>query len=194
MAFFIRTTAPVKVGPSSFDQELYQADSSGAPVYGSIVFTRDMPDHTLHKTNLLTVTFNARVGGLRGVGRSQTASLTADNRTEDSAGIPDHIRFSSDFLIFPEGSAENLALSFTSANPCFAIRQITGSGPAGCTASGQTLSFLHDFTAAGTGSFASEPTPVSVFAPDPETATLLVSGMGLCFLGRFRQARRSEHA
>jgi hypothetical protein len=192
MSFYVKTTQPVGTAGSFFDQNLYSADANGVPNYGTITFTRDTPDAELHETNLLTVSFYARAGGLDGIRRGQTAILTADN-TANVNGEIDYVQFSSSYLDFRSGSDENLALSFTSANPCFTLFKNVTKGKGGCVVSGNSLlTFLHAFTAAGTGTFASDPQPTTVFAtPEPASAALLLLSaplMVLC-LRRRKSAR-----
>jgi hypothetical protein len=194
MTFFIKTTQHVTTSGNFFDQNLYSVNPDGTPNYGTITFTRDTPDKELHKTNLLTVSFFAAGGGLDGIRKGQTATLSADNETNLGNGEFDYVEFSSDYLRFANGSDENLALSFTSANPCFSIYKNVTAAKGGCTTSGTTLlSFLHSFTAAGTGTFASDPAPYSIFAiPEPATSSLLLVGAPLTVWGLLRRRYRPE--
>jgi hypothetical protein len=160
MTLSITTTQKPTVSGKFFHQGL----SSGSVPNGLMTFTRTTPDAELHETNLLTVHFDARVGGLSGMSKGRTATLTADN------GF-DNVLFSSSYLKFDDSAEENLALSFTSATPCFSqnvnVQELKGL----CTPVGSSLfEFLHPFTAAGTGTFAAGSQFRSVFAiPEPSS-------------------------
>ncbi|HEX4166395.1 MAG TPA: PEP-CTERM sorting domain-containing protein [Bryobacteraceae bacterium] len=191
LTFSVTTTQNAVTFGNFFDQNLYSQSASGVPNYGTIKFTRDTPDHELGQTNLLTVSFWATAGGLDGIRKGQTATLSADN------GQTDYVQFSSSYLNFDPQSDENLALSFTSATPCFTVYANVKSAKGGCTqTSSAVLNFLHSFTAAGTGTFASDPSPTSVFAvPEPGTnwLTLLgATGIGMLLLRRSRRSPVAE--
>ena len=144
----------------------------------SVSFTRDTPFMGL--TNLLTVTVTPVSASLFGTRRGSTANLTADN----SGGVDDVIIYTSDFLTFSPDYSANLALAFTSASPCFTIFSAPG---AGCTSGGTQMHFLHTLTMAGSGNFASEPTPRYTFAiPEPGASWTLMAGFGLLALMRRR--------
>lgn len=105
-------------------------------------------------TNLLTAVITPPVGSspsLSGDDASNSAAFTAS--TPEQA-----VAYSSDFIGFISTNSRNLGLSFSSINPSFSI----GAG-----------SFLNSFTAAGTGTFASNPVPI--FNP-PTAANVIVSG------------------
>ncbi len=178
MKFSITTTEHVATFGNFFDQNLYSQNPNGTINYGTISFTRDTPDRELHQDDLLTISFYAIAGGLDGVRKGQTATLTADNGSNDSGQI-DYVQFSSSYLNFAPGSDENLALSFSSANPCFSVYKNVKTGHGGCTTSGSTLlNLLHSFTAAGTGTFASDPAPTTIFAtPEPASFWLMLFGI-----------------
>jgi hypothetical protein len=194
MSFYIKTTQHVTSLGNQFDQNLYSQNASGLPNYGTITFTRTTPDKELNQTNLLTVSFFAIADGLDGARKGQTATLSADNEANFGPGQIDYVQFSSSYIDFAQGSDENLALSFTSANPCFSIYKNVTAARHGCVTSGTALlNFLHNFTAAGTGTFASDPPPTSVFAvPEPASACLLLLGAP-AVIGYLRgRARRSR--
>ncbi len=178
MTMSVSTSQPAATFGNFFDQNLYATGAGGVPNYGTITFTRNSPDKELHQTNLLTISFYALAGGLDGVRRGQTATLTADNGSNDN-GQTDFVQFSSSYLNFDSGADENLALSFTSANPCFTLYQNVKQVKGGCTQTNSNLlSLLHSFTAAGTGTFASDPQAASIFAtPEPQTLWLTLFGL-----------------
>lgn len=129
MNLSIKTSQHAVVFGNIFDQNLYSQSSGGVIDYGSISFTRDTPDKELHETNLLTVSFYAVAGGLDGIRRGQTATLTAD--TASDSAQTDYVQFSSSYLNFEPQTDENLALSFSSASPCFSVyAQVTRRGVA----------------------------------------------------------------
>lgn len=105
------------------------------------------------RTNLLTAVITPA---------GQTPSLTgadSGNSATFSVTTPDHtVTFSSHFITFSATTARNLALSFSSVSPSFAL----GSG-----------SFLQTLTAAGSGTFASNPVPVPL---GPTAADVSVTG------------------
>ena len=178
MTLSVSTTQPTATFGNFFDQNLFSTGAGSVPNYGTITFTRNTPDKELHQTNLLTVSFYAVAGGLDGVRRGQTATLTADNGSNDNGQI-DFVQFSSSYLNFDSGADENLALSFTSANPCFTVYQNVKQVKGGCIqTNAKLLTLLHSFTAAGTGTFASDPQAISVFAtPEPQTPWLTLFGL-----------------
>jgi PEP-CTERM motif len=193
MTFSITTTQHVAAAGNFLQQNLFSQLANGSPNYGTITFTRDTPDGEIHQTNLLTVSFSSVSGGLVGIKNGQTATLSADNTTGGNGEL-DFVQFSSAYLNFSSGADENLAFSFTSANPCFSMaKNVTKNSRGGCTTSGsEVLNFLHSFTAAGTGSFASDPAPESIFAvPEPATFSLLFLGAPL--IGLVRRARNVRH-
>ncbi len=105
------------------------------------------------RTNLLTAVFspNSNTPNLVGTTGGNSATLNATT--------PDHnVTFTSNFLLFTATTQRNLALSFSSVNPGMAL----GLG-----------GFLQSITAAGTGTFASNPIPVY---PGPTAAAVTVSG------------------
>ena len=168
-------------------------NSSGLPNYGTVTFTRTTPDGEIHQTNLLTVSFYAIAGGLDGIRKGETASLSADNEANLGPGQVDYVQFSSSYINFAASSDENLALSFSSANPCFSTYKNVKAGIHGCVTTGSALlSFLHSFTAAGTGTFASDPPPVSVFAvPEPESLSFMLFGLPF-IVARYLQRRTAR--
>jgi len=106
------------------------------------------------RRNLLTaiITPNgAALSSLVGDDLSDAAAYTASSARQT-------VVYSSSFLGFPSASQNNLGLSFSSVNPLLTI------GPGG---------FLNNFTAAGTGTFASDSAPI--FNP-PTAAGISIGG------------------
>ncbi len=90
------------------------------------------------RTNLLTAVFSPA--------GSSPAIVGSGNSATFSATTPDHVvTFSSDFLVFGLTTQRNLAFSYSSVTPTLAL----GAG-----------NFLQSFTAAATGTFASNPPPI----------------------------------
>ncbi|MBS1797615.1 MAG: carboxypeptidase regulatory-like domain-containing protein [Acidobacteria bacterium] len=123
---------------------------------------RDLPTApgvgTGTRRNLLTAVIQPIVDApdLAGSGNSATFQATT----------PDHIvTFSSDFLVFAATTSRNMALSFSSVTPTLAING----------------NFLQSFTAAATGTFASNPPPTPYI---PTAAPVSVGGRVLTSDGR----------
>ncbi|MDQ2842213.1 MAG: hypothetical protein M3Y72_14465 [Acidobacteriota bacterium] len=127
---------------------------------------------------------------MEGTRRGQTATLTADNANSFSDQT-DYVQFSSSYLNFDPQADENLALSFSSATPCFSVAAQVTKVKGGCVPStSSVLNLLHSFTAAGTGTFASDPDPQSVFAtPEPASAYLGLCGLTLLVIAQRCTAR-----
>lgn len=107
------------------------------------------------RSNLLTAIITPGASQSRITGAGNSATLSATTPAASDQGVV----FLSDFLSFSATTERNLALSFSSVNPALAL----GSG-----------SFLQNFSAAGSGTFASNPLPV---IPPPSTAAQVsVSG------------------
>jgi len=105
------------------------------------------------RTNLLTAVITPNVNA------PTISGSNGGNSATFSATTPDHnVVFSSDFIGFGLTTDRNLGLSFSSVTANLSL----GAG-----------SFLNSFTAAGTGTFASNPVPV--YAP-PTAAGATVSG------------------
>lgn len=122
--------------------------------------------------NLLTITLSPVTGGsfpsLIGSAGSKVHSATM---SWDSTTF--NVSYTSDFLKFPEGADLDGAFSFSSILPLFAL------------ASGKK--FITPFTADVTGSFDSDPPPVSVFAvPEPSAAALLAGALTVLAGARVR--------
>ena len=105
------------------------------------------------RTNLLTAVFTpaGNTPGITGGDGGNSANLSATTPGQN-------VIFTSDFLLFHQTTNRNLGLTFSSVNPSLAL----GAG-----------SFLQNFTAAGTGTFASNPLPT---LPGPTAAGVSLSG------------------
>jgi hypothetical protein len=123
----------------------------------TIAIVRDTPAPagvgTGARTNLLTavVTTNTSAPNI-------TGGLNGNSATLSATTAPQNVVFSSDFIGFALTNQRNLGLSFSSVSPALNL----GAG-----------NFLQSFTAAATGTFASNPVPV--YAP-PTAASVAVSG------------------
>jgi hypothetical protein len=117
------------------------------------------------RTNLLTavITPNTNNPLLGGADGSNSATFSAST---SPTSMDNNVTFTSDFLNFSATTARNLGLSFSSVTPNLSL----GAG-----------SFLNSFTAAGTGTFASNPVPTPV---GPTAADVTISGRVLTPNGR----------
>ena len=138
------TTQPATGGPP-FTQPLNQQ------VTIQIIRDTPAPSGRNSRTNLLTAVFtpSTNTPGITGSTNSATLSVTTPDQ---------NVTFTSDFLLFHQTTSRNLGLSFSSVTPALAL----GAG-----------GFLQNFTAAGTGTFASNPLPT---IPGPTAAAVSVSG------------------
>lgn len=131
-------------------------------VFNILIF-RDSPASSGNgnRTNLLTVTITTASSNpdLSGEQGGRSAAFTASTPIQN-------ITYTSDFLDFANTIERDLSLGFTSIAPVYSL--------------GTT--FLQSFTAAGTGSFASNPPPVVRMGPS--AATLSLSGRVLTPKGR----------
>lgn len=127
----------------------------------TVEITRDTPAPVGNGTrrNLLTAVFSSSGNTPVINGNSSSATL--------NAATPNHnVTFTSDFIRFTTTTARNLSFSFSSVTPVLAI----GAG-----------NFLDSFTAAGTGTFASNPVPSVII---PTAASAEVGGRVLTSDGR----------
>ncbi len=117
------------------------------------------------KANLLTVNFT-------GIGANypMIAGVEGGNSANLQASTPNQaVSYTSDFLDFSNpGSFDklNAALSFSSVSPGISISPVNSTEAA-------TSTFLQDFTAAGSGTFASNPAPLYL---GPAAGSIWVSG------------------
>jgi len=119
-------------------------------------------------SNLLTIvsTSNGELDGNRG---ANSGSLNGDT------GSGSVVNFTSDFLVFTATIERAYTLSFTSLNPALGLGSHTATNH-------QTTGYLKSFTAAGTGTFASDPAPTTG-VPEPSPAiALLIGSAGLTLL------------
>ena len=123
--------------------------------------------------NLLTITLSPVVGGsYPSLVGSAGANVHSATMSWDSTTF--NVTYTSDFLKFPEAADLDGAFSFSSGVPRFAL------------AAGKK--FLTPFTADVTGSFDSDPPPISVFAV-PEPAAPAVLAASFAALALFRRRR-----
>lgn len=140
-------TSPGGVVIQPFDQlgEIRIVRDTPAPVGGG------------NRTNLLTITINA-IGSASPI----LTGTSGGNSATFSATTPDHIvTFTSDFLGFNQTTQRNLGLSFSSV-----VNNLSLNSPT-------VNNFVKEFTAAGSGTFASNPPPVVL---TPTAAEAAVSG------------------
>lgn len=113
------------------------------------------------RRNLLTATISplTAIPTLTGTSGNNSAGF--------SVSTPNHVvTYTSDFLIFSSTNQRNLAVSFSSIN--LPLAQSAGN-------------FLRSFSAAGSGTFASDPAPLSI---GPTAAAVTISGRVLGASGR----------
>lgn len=110
------------------------------------------------RRNLLSISFsqNQTVPQITGADQGNSATFSA---TTSPTSPDQNVIFTSDFLRFDGTTERNLAFSFSSVLPRFEL----GAG-----------NFLQSFTAAGSGTFASNPAPV--YNPPPTAAAATVRG------------------
>jgi len=153
------------------------ATTSGANVFQefstvTMTFTADTPVDG--HSNLLTLESSSN-GELDAKKNASSASLNGDT------GSGSVVDFSSDFVFFNLTTERAYDLSFTSLSVPFTL--------ATTTTGHQTVGFPKTFTAAGTGTFASDPAP-NIGVPEPSPAiALLLGGAGLALL--FARTRKT---
>lgn len=153
------TTAPVSITGNRIVQPFNQTFT--------IRIIRDTPTSmgvgSGSRTNLLTAIVTPAPDNpvLAGDTGGESAGFTASTPNQN-------IVYNSDFITFPTlSTSRNLALSFSSVTPALAL----GTG-----------GFMRSFTAAGTGTFASNPGPTS--STPPTSAGVVISGRVLAANGR----------
>ncbi len=104
-----------------------------------------------NRTNLLTATISTNTSAPEVSGNNNGGSATFDASTPNQT-----VTFTSDFVSFINTTDRDLSFSFSSVTPTLTL---------------DTNSFLRSFTAAGTGTFASNPIPV-VAAPTAAPASI----------------------
>jgi hypothetical protein len=134
----------------------------------SMTFTAVTP--LAGRKNLLTISNST--GDITGFSGANSGNFTGDT----TAG--DVVTFSSDFLDFSNTINRDFALSFSSILPMLAQAQ---------------NGYLANFTASGTGTFASDPAPIN--RPVPEPSSVVTLGLGafglLALTARGRKTRRT---
>lgn len=133
----------------------------------SMVFTAVNPING--NSNLLTLQ-NGSTGVFTGLKGSHVGSLYGDTDNGDT------VQFTSDFLSFDQTIERNFSLSFTSLNPSLQL---------------SANNFLSSFTAAGTGTFDSDPVPTLV--PEPSSIVFWMIG-GICIAGTLTIRKRRASA
>ena len=149
------TTTPATLLVNTLNQPLDQT------VVISILRDTPAPVGTGARTNLLTATITTAtaVPSIAGPNTGNSANFTVT--TPDN-----NITFTSDFVSFAATTQRNLGLSFSSVTPQLALG---------------TNNFLQSFTAAGAGTFASNPPPT---VPGVTAAAVTVGGRVLTPTGR----------
>lgn len=132
----------------------------------TISILRDTPYKTFN--NLLTVTFSAGTRSVIMSGDDQNSTMgEAINSGAGANAGRQNVTFTSDFLTFGANTvSKTVALIFG-----------LNTGTVGINTNG----LLNSFLATGTGSFLTNPVPMSVSmtVPEPGSATLLLAGLGL---------------
>lgn len=100
-----------------------------------------------------------------GTGGAYDASQNATN--------PNQVVLASDFLNFSGTNLQDASFSFSSVTPLFSVQGSTGN----------TDGFPNDFSAAGTGTFSSQPAPSSVGNPEPNPLVLIGSALVVLAIG-----------
>ncbi|MCX7825135.1 MAG: PEP-CTERM sorting domain-containing protein [Verrucomicrobiae bacterium] len=141
------TTNHVFAGPGN---TLFQPFQSPGP--NKMIIIRDTPASFGNggRTNLLTIEYTGIIFGQKG------ANSTTGNA---STGAGNLVTLTSDFLDFSGTFTRDMSVSFTSLLPSLDTNGF----------------FLLSFSAAGTGTFSSEPAPVII--PEPGSAALFVAGL-----------------
>lgn len=159
LTFTSVTTLGPTVSSNGYD-EVYNGSGANSAV---ITITRDTPaaEGNGSRTVLLQAIFTP-----------YTFSGSGGSAAMSASSLSGAVAFSSDFLDFSAALQRDVGLSFSSILPGLSIR------PNG---------FFFDFTAAGTGTFSSNPAPL--FVPEPSTYAMLAASAasGLVWLARRRR-------
>jgi hypothetical protein len=145
--------------------------------FSTITLAFTLPTDFIYKgvdygNNLLTMTAtpvspaNDNVVALTGNNGSKTATANFDSGFVD-------VSYSSSFLDFSDATGNGASLSLSSVLQSFGLTK--------------NHTYVNNFTADMTGTFASDPPKLAVFVPEPISATLL--GVGLIGLGTVRRRR-----
>ena len=146
--------------------------SFSQPFTISFIRTTDYVFHGVdYGTNLLTVSVAAASStpAIFTTAGSHAAAMSFDNTNYK-------VTFSSDFLTFQPGAAEDGSLSFSAATPTFA----------------KGTKFLRSFRADSTGTFDSDPVPVGTILPIPEPFSAALLGSGLLAVVLVRRRIKAE--
>jgi hypothetical protein len=149
----------------------YQTNFSGAMTITSTQAVTIGTTTYAAGSNLLTATYNNAT--FLGVLGQQNAGLTADSKNGS-------LVYSSDFLTFDNTVSRDYSFSFGAITPALASGTVGG-----------TPAYLKSFTSTPTGSFASDPVPLSNTAvPEPGTWAMMLIGFGATGLILRKASRR----
>jgi hypothetical protein len=170
---FTATSADTNVNSAFAAQGVaYQTGFSGTVTFTSTQAFTVGSSYYAAGSNLLKATFtNASFLGVIG---QQNAGLTADSTTGT-------LVYTSDFLDFSDTVSRDYSLSFGAINP----KLSTSGSPA----------YINGFTSTPTGSFASDPVPLSTAdVPEPASWAMMLVGFGAIGLGLRSSTRRRLRA
>ncbi len=161
-------TSFTTLGPTSSGSGFDEIFNGSGVNSAMITITRDTPalEGSGSRTVLLQVVFTPfTFHGSGGSGSFSASSLSGT------------VTFSSDFLSFSSAVQRDVGLSFSSILPSLAV------GANG---------FFQNFTAAGTGTFSSDPVPD--FIPEPSTYAMLAAAAAVGLAGLVRRRRAGRQA
>jgi hypothetical protein len=127
-------------------------------------------------SNLLSGTFN--LGTIFGAAGGTSGSMSS------SVNSGSMITYTSDFLDFTNTTSRDLSLSLTSI-----VSLVSNVNQGLNNASGKAL---RSFRATSTGSFSSDPAPLVIGVPEPQSWAMLVIGFGLIGVSARRRARATR--
>jgi hypothetical protein len=142
---------------------------------GSFSFLDNSGNPLYQGHNLLTGTFTYVYSDPTSTGATIGSTIgggAASFRAATNATNLLQMVFTSDYMTFPNQIAEAASFSLSSLIPNFGIGTVTGSAT-----DGQAFPDGSRYTAAGTGTFSSNPGPVTT--PEPASLGLMIGG-GLC--------------